>query len=166
MDEKTKWMKDAEERVWHYLHLEDGGFDGNMKASFAGCDYEEQSITFAFETQHWQINERGGIHGGAIAGMFDTAFGIMNVSGDLMALMPKEISVPQLPYAEELNQAMKDQGIEDMPDLTSMQTIKINMADATSGNSEYQIPDSLLKQLQESDVTTITASVKDMRLYR
>jgi len=77
MDEKTKWMKDAEERVWHYLHLEDGGFDGNMKASFAGCDYEEQSITFAFETQHWQINERGGIHGGAIAGMFDTAFGIM-----------------------------------------------------------------------------------------
>ena len=89
----------------------------------------------------------------------------MNVSGDLMALMPKEISVPQLPYAEELNQAMKDQGIEDMPDLTSMQTIKINMADATSGNSEYQIPDSLLKQLQESDVTTITASVKDMASY-
>lgn len=77
MDKKLDWMKRAEEAVDHYLHLNDGGFDENMKAWFAGCDFEEQSITIGFVTQKWQINERGGIHGGAIAGMFDTAFGIV-----------------------------------------------------------------------------------------
>ena len=34
-------------------------------------------VTYEFETQKWQINEKGGIHGGAIAGMFDTAFGVV-----------------------------------------------------------------------------------------
>ena len=41
------------------------------------CDYEAQTVTYAFPTQSWQINEKGGIHGGAISGMFDTAFGVV-----------------------------------------------------------------------------------------
>ena len=41
------------------------------------CDYEAQTVTYAFPTQGWQINEKGGIHGGVIAGMFDTAFGVV-----------------------------------------------------------------------------------------
>ena len=48
-----------------------------MKARLVRCDYEEQSVTYGFETQKWQINEKGGIHGGAILGMFDTAFGVV-----------------------------------------------------------------------------------------
>lgn len=73
---KEQWMKDAEKESNHYLNLNDGGFDENMKAYFLRCDFEEKSITFGFPTQNWQINERGEIHGGAIAGMFDTALGI------------------------------------------------------------------------------------------
>lgn len=48
-----------------------------MRARLVSCDYENQTVTYAFPTQTWQINEKGGIHGGAIAGMFDTAFGVV-----------------------------------------------------------------------------------------
>ena len=75
--EKQAWIKMVEEKSRHYLNLNDGGFDENMKCHLVGCDYEAQTVTYAFETQKWQINEKGGIHGGAIAGMFDTAFGVV-----------------------------------------------------------------------------------------
>ena len=75
--EKQAWMELVERKSKHYLNLGDGGFDENMKARLMGCNYEEQSVTYRFQTQPWQINERGGIHGGAIAGMFDTAFGVV-----------------------------------------------------------------------------------------
>ncbi len=75
--EKQEWIELVERKSKHYLNLGDGGFDENMKARLIGCNYEEQSVTYRFETQPWQINERGGIHGGAIAGMFDTAFGVV-----------------------------------------------------------------------------------------
>ena len=75
--EKQAWIKMVEEKSQHYLNLNDGGFDENMKCHLVGCNYEEQTVTYAFETQKWQINEKGGIHGGAIAGMFDTAFGVV-----------------------------------------------------------------------------------------
>lgn len=77
MEDKQTWAERAEAAVEHYLHLDDGGFDEHMRAWFDGCDAGAQSVRFGFTTQHWQINERGGIHGGAIAGMFDTAFGIV-----------------------------------------------------------------------------------------
>lgn len=73
--QKKDWLQKAEAVVNHYLNLGDGGFDECMKANFVCCDYDEQSITIGFLTQKWQINERGGIHGGAITGMFDTALG-------------------------------------------------------------------------------------------
>ena len=75
--EKQAWIELVERMSQHYLNLGDGGFDENMKARLMGCNYEEQSVTYRFQTQPWQINERGGIHGGAIAGMFDTAFGVV-----------------------------------------------------------------------------------------
>ena len=75
--EKQEWVKLVETKSEHYLNLGDGGFDELMHVHLAGCSYEEQSVTYEFETQKWQINEKGGIHGGAIAGMFDTAFGVV-----------------------------------------------------------------------------------------
>lgn len=77
MDNKQKWIAMVEEKSRHYLHLGDSGFDERMQAELVGCDYEAQTVTYAFPTQTWQINEKGGIHGGAIAGMFDTAFGVV-----------------------------------------------------------------------------------------
>ena len=81
---EANWIKKFEDKSNHYLNLDDGGFDENMRARFAGCSYEEQTISYEFETQHWQMNEKGGLHGGAIAGMFDTAFGVVAniVAGD------------------------------------------------------------------------------------
>lgn len=76
MEKKEAWMKLVEEKSAHYLNLGDGGFDEKMRARLVRCCYEDRSATYAFETQKWQINERGGIHGGAILGMFDTAFGV------------------------------------------------------------------------------------------
>ena len=77
MDKKQAWIKLVEEKSHHYLNLGDGGFDEMMKVQLVRCNYEEKSATYSFEPQKWQINEKGGIHGGAIAGMFDTAFGVV-----------------------------------------------------------------------------------------
>ena len=77
MDKKQAWITLVEEKSHHYLNLGDGGFDELMKCSLKRCNYEEQSVTYTFPTLQWQINEKGGIHGGAIAGMFDTAFGVV-----------------------------------------------------------------------------------------
>lgn len=77
MDKKQAWLQLVRDKSAHYLNLNDGGFDEKMQARLFSCDYETQTVTFAFPTQTWQINEKGGIHGGAIAGMFDTAFGVV-----------------------------------------------------------------------------------------
>ena len=77
MDKKQAWLQLVREKSAHYLNLHDGGFDETMQAHLVDCDYEAQTVTYAFPTQGWQINEKGGIHGGAIAGMFDTAFGVV-----------------------------------------------------------------------------------------
>ena len=56
MDKKEAWIKLVEEKSAHYLNLGDGGFDEKMRVRLVRCDYEEQSVTYAFETQKWQIN--------------------------------------------------------------------------------------------------------------
>ncbi len=74
---KEQWEAEAKKVVDGYLNRKDGHFDDTMCARFYGCNFAEQSISIAFTTQAWQRNERDGIHGGAIAGMFDTACGIV-----------------------------------------------------------------------------------------
>lgn len=86
---------------------------------------------------------------------------------NVMALLPTEVALPPLPYTEELQEtfdtlkenpmmAEKLRGVE-TPDLSSMQTIKIDM---TSTNSDFEIPQELIALMQTSDVTTITENVK------
>ena len=75
--EKANWEQKVKEIITGYLSRGDGCFDAEMHAKLCGYSYEEQTISIEFETLKWQINERGGIHGGAIAGMFDTAFGVV-----------------------------------------------------------------------------------------
>jgi len=81
----------------------------------------------------------------------------MQVQGDVMDLLPDKISVPQLPYAQELTKAMKEQGIKGMPDLSNMTTVKIDMNDSSS---DYKVPDKLLDKMKNSDVTTIVHNTK------
>lgn len=83
-----------------------------------------------------------------------------------MALLPKEITSPQLPYAQELNEKinklksdpnMKDKmaGLE-IPDLSSMTKIEINM----NGNGSTKLPADLIELLKTADVTNITERIK------
>ena len=82
-----------------------------------------------------------------------------------MSLLPKEVSVPPLPYSQKLNQEFtkleSDPNYKDklanvsLPDLTTMTKVKIN----TSGSS-VKVPADVLELLKTSDVTNITARTK------
>ena len=63
MDKKQAWLQLVQEKSEHYLNLHDGGFDEKMRARLVSCDYENQTVTYAFPTQTWQINEKGGDYG-------------------------------------------------------------------------------------------------------
>lgn len=87
----------------------------------------------------------------------------VGISDNIMNIMPDKVSVPELPYAQELTEKMKEQGVKDMPDLTSMNQIDINMD--SDADSDFEIPDEILEEMQNSDVTTITESVCHMSTY-
>jgi len=92
----------------------------------------------------------------------------MAVQPNVMKLLPSEVNLPELPYAQELtdkinemktNPETKDSFANiDIPDLTTMQTVKISM-DSDSG---FVMPPEILALLQSSDVTTIVANCKVM----
>jgi EmrB/QacA subfamily drug resistance transporter len=87
---------------------------------------------------------------------------------DVMNLLPKQVSLPELPYAQEITDAFnkmkadpnmqeKLSGME-MPDLASMTTMDINMG----SGSGFTMPSDLLELMQSSDVTTITQNAKTL----
>ena len=95
----------------------------------------------------------------------------MSVQGNIMALLPAEINVPELPYATELSETFdklkKDpamatqlEGIE-IPDLGSMKTITFD----PGASSEITLSAELISSLKSSDVTTITKTTKEMADY-
>lgn len=96
----------------------------------------------------------------------------MSIQGNVMALLPTEVSVPELPYVQEINTAFQDMKADpamaeklkgiDIPDLSSMQTVKFDM---NSSNSNFELPASLVERLQSSDVTTITEDIKVLSNY-
>ena len=89
----------------------------------------------------------------------------MNMQDNLMAVMPDEINVPDLPYAEELMDMMDEQDMDmgDMPSLDEMKTVKIDMSNTE--DSDIEIPDEILDEMQSADVTNINDSVKHMAEY-
>lgn len=80
----------------------------------------------------------------------------MGLQDDIMALLPKEVNVPQLPYAAELQKEMKKQKIKNMPDIAAMTKVEIDM----NGDSDYKVPDDMLELMQSSDVTNIVDNTK------
>jgi len=93
------------------------------------------------------------------------------VQANVMDLLPKTLSVPPLPYAQQLtdefaklksdpNTKAKFANLN-IPDLTFMRSVKINM----NSNSSYQIPKDLLDLMKTSDVTTIAANTKTFAEY-
>ena len=92
-----------------------------------------------------------------------------NIQDEIMKDMPDKITIPKLPYADEItkefddlksNSQMKDKLKDmDMPDLTSMETVNI---DFDNKDSDYKISDDLIELMKTSDVTTITENSKIM----
>ena len=90
------------------------------------------------------------------------------VQANVMDLLPKTISIPPLPYAQELTNEftklksdprMKDKFANlDIPDLTKMQKVEISMG----SNSGFKMPKDLLALMKSSDVTNITANTKTL----
>jgi len=97
------------------------------------------------------------------------AFAGTSVQAKLMAVMPNEINMPSLPYVQDISDKVaalkRDPNMTDtlgnmeLPDLSSMQTIKL---DFSSGGSDYQMPADILEKLKSSDVTTIVGITKEM----
>lgn len=92
-----------------------------------------------------------------------------NIQDEIMKDMPDKITIPKLPYADEItkefndlkaNSQMKDKLKDmDMPDLKSMETVNIDFDNKDSG---YEISDDLIELMKNSDVTTITENSKIM----
>jgi EmrB/QacA subfamily drug resistance transporter len=91
----------------------------------------------------------------------------MSVQGNIMALLPNEVTLPELPYAQELSDrldelkanpqmAEKLKGIE-IPDFATMETIQFDM---NGTDNDVELPKELIEKLQASDVTTITEDTK------
>ena len=96
------------------------------------------------------------------------AYAGTSVQANLMEIMPNEVKVPALPYVQDINDKVnelkKDPNMSDLlgdmeiPDLTSMQTIKLDF----SGNGDYEMPADIIDKLKSSDVTTILGITKEM----
>ncbi|MFB0920942.1 MAG: MFS transporter [Oscillospiraceae bacterium] len=96
------------------------------------------------------------------------AYAGTSIQANLMAVMPNEINIPPLPYVQEISDKvaelkadpnMADKlGNMEMPDLSSIQTIKLDF----SGNSDYEMPADIIEKLKTSDVTTIVGITKEM----
>ena len=96
------------------------------------------------------------------------AYAGTSTQANLMSVLPNEVSLPPLPYAEDISNRVNDfknnpntsetMGDMDIPDLASMQTIKLDF----SGDGDYVMPEAVIEKLQSSDVTTIVEITKYM----
>lgn len=96
------------------------------------------------------------------------AFAGTSLQTNLMAILPTQVNVPELPYVQEIsdkfaelknNPSMGDMlGNAEIPDFSSMQTMELDF----SGESDYEMPADIIEKLQSSDVTTIVGITKEM----
>jgi EmrB/QacA subfamily drug resistance transporter len=92
----------------------------------------------------------------------------MSLQPNIMAILPDEIRIPDLPYVQEITDEIdklksdpkmsdKLNGV-DIPDLASMQNVKL---DFRSMDGSVSIPQELIDKFKTSDVTTVTAITKE-----
>lgn len=93
------------------------------------------------------------------------------MQGNLMNELPKQVSVPPLPYeqqvTDELNQLKSDSAFKDkidalnIPDFSSMNSITIDPSGKSgNGDSAFKPTPEQMRDIQNSDVTTIVANTK------
>lgn len=111
--------------------------------------------------------------GTAIAPAIMVGFIVHATSGlsqELMDILPKQATMPPLPYAEEIDSSIGKMSENPMfasmmgdvtiPKLSEMTTMDMNMSD--NNDSSFEMPPELLEKLQNSDVTTITDITVEM----
>lgn len=91
-----------------------------------------------------------------------------NVQNNIMNLLPQELKVPDLPYTKEITETFNSlkespqmaEKLKDItiPDLASMQTVRINF----NGEADFEMPPELVNLMKDSDVTTIVENSKEL----
>lgn len=89
-----------------------------------------------------------------------------SLQDEIMSLLPKELSVPPLPYAQEIDAAFealqRDEAMKEklkgltFPKLSELQKVELDF----SGDSDITVPDALMDLMKSSDVTTVVANAK------
>lgn len=66
----------------------------NLAPEFVKASEEEMTSVVRYAVKEWELNQRGDVHGGAVAAMFDTAMGMTSVafSGNPVATADLNIS--------------------------------------------------------------------------
>lgn len=72
MEEKIKYSLERNSKI-HSI-----GVIPLLKPQFIGCNYEERTLTIAFDVEEWELNPEMTMHGGLITTAFDTVFGLMS----------------------------------------------------------------------------------------
>ena len=138
--DKAQWESRARQVIDGYLDRNDGCFDAEMHAKLTACNYDEQKISIEFETLKWQINERGGIHGGAIAGMFDTALGVV-----------ANFAAGTIPVVQECSDQSVDSPIARATQATGHNAVRASEAATVEMNISYIRPVEFGQNRQDHD---------------
>lgn len=93
-----------------------------------------------------------------------------NISTSVLAAMPTEITMPDLPHMQEIEQTIEEfkqneefaDRLEGMPDLSQMKTVSMDFSSMAESNPDFEMPPEVLERLQASDVTTIVDDTKYM----
>lgn len=89
-----------------------------------------------------------------------------SLQDEIMTLLPKALTVPPLPYAQEIDAAFaelqRDEAMKEklkgltFPKLSELQKVELDF----SGDSDITVPDALMDLMKSSDVTTVVANAK------
>ena len=72
--EQERRLKDICRRIMSEDHP--GRLNAMLEPEIYGCDVQKGTSQIRFENKEWEKNQRGELHGGAIASMMDTAMGM------------------------------------------------------------------------------------------
>jgi len=102
MQDKKIWLSRVHDTAQRCLNPDDGSFNQHLNGRLVDCSYEEDWVEYSFRPQDWQRNDRGWLHGGAIAGILDAAMGVsayIAAEGPVTAVAEMHVSflAPVLP---------------------------------------------------------------------
>ncbi|HML37421.1 MAG TPA: hotdog fold domain-containing protein [Bacillota bacterium] len=77
MEEQEKMEADMMAAIADVNEKQAAIVNGMMKPEFAGCSFEEKTLTLRFPVMDWERNRAGSMHGGMIGAAFDIGMGFL-----------------------------------------------------------------------------------------